>query len=531
MGGSNFSINWPSDARPATISAPFNPVTGAVSIAAPTGAKIKAGVAGKVITTAKGTVQIAAGGYTVAYSNLQNIVVKAGQDVAADAVIGESAGPESITLSVQQALDPTPMLTKPAETPAGTGTPQTGGPKPVKLYVMPTQNGVRIREKPVDGKPLTQAGTLDILEVVEAADGAKQKIGVEGQWINVRKSDGVTGFSAAHFLKLYDGPIPVPAPTPSGPVDVKDILGMNLDMHNPLGRPSPDRLKGIGWIRVKFNVSFDPDKPENQRYGNTDIDKTFNRMKPFLKPFTDAGIKALMVFTHQLYGEGAGYSWPQMDSGRWNDLIPKYADFAKRAAKLFAGTGMVHAYQIWNEQDTPPAIARAAVPIPAKDYGNMLAQTIRAIRSVDPITPIITGGHTTGPDSGGAYARATLAAMPGDVRPDGIASHPYGRGVRGHKFSNFGALDEEIRKYGAVLPGKPVWLTEWGVLDRQGDLGIAGEIGDYAAGFLNIIKSQFPGQVAAAIWYAWADGMDNGYGFVDAGDKPKKALLDKVIKG
>jgi hypothetical protein len=524
MAGSSFTISWPSEARPANITAPYNPVTGTVGIAAPGGTKIKAGVAGKVAAVSPNSVEITSTTYSITYGNLQKIAVKAGQDVTADLFIGESAGPDSITVSVQQAIDPTPILAQPAAQPTGE-TPQTGAGKD-KLYVQPTTNGVRIREKPVDGKPVSQAGTTDILEVIEPAEAAKAKIGVEGQWINIRKMDGTVGYSAGQFLKLYDGPAPVPAPTPTIP-DAKDILGMNLDMHNRLGRPAPDRMKGIGWIRVKFNVSYNP---ENNTYGNTDINATFNRMKPFLKQYTDAGIKVLMVFTHQLFGEGAGYNWPQMDTGRWNDLIPKYADFAKRVAKLFVGTGLVHAYQIWNEQDTPPAIARAAVPIPAKDYGNMLTQTIRAIRSVDPTTPIITGGHTTGPDSGGAYARATLAAMPADLRPDGIASHPYGRGVKGHKFSNFGALEEEIRKYSAVLPGKAIWLTEWGVLDRQGDLGIAGEVGDYAAGFLNIIKSQFPSQVAAAIWYAWADGMDNGYGFVDASDKAKKAMLDKFIK-
>ncbi|MBZ0288538.1 MAG: M23 family metallopeptidase, partial [Anaerolineae bacterium] len=326
MGGTNFSINWPSEARPASVTTAFNAATGALAINAPAGAKIKAGVAGKVTSAGGSSVQIASGAFSVIYSNLKNLAVQAGQDVTADTLIGESAGPESIAISVYQAVDPTPMLVQPS-------TPQTGGSKDApKLYVVPTQNGLRIREKPVDGKQLTQAGTVDILEVVEDAEAAKAKIGVDGQWINVKKQDGTTGFSAGQFLRLYDGPIPIPAPTPAVPVDVKDLLGMNLDMHNPLGHPSPDRLKGIGWIRVKFNVSFDPDKQGNARYGNTDIDKTFNRMKPWLKQYTDAGIKVLMVFTHQLYGEGAGYNWPQMDTGRWNEFIPKYADFAKRTA-------------------------------------------------------------------------------------------------------------------------------------------------------------------------------------------------------
>jgi len=515
MGGSNFVLQWPSDLG--KVSVPYDAASGVVKITAAAGAAIKAAAAGQVTTVAADRIEIASGGYLVIYSNLRKITATVGQSVNAGDSIGESAGPD-ISLAVRQTIDPTPLL---PSTPVPTPAPTPGAPKD-KLYLSPTQSGVRVREKPVDGNPLTQVGTSDVLEVIEPIDAARKKIGVTGEWINVKTQGGISGFSAAQFLQEYTGPFPIPAPSPA----LTGITGMNLDMNNPLGHPSPDRLKGIGWIRVKFNVSYNPN---NNTYGNTDVNATFNRMRPFLQPYVNAGIKVLMVLTHQLYGEGAGYNWPQMDTGRWNDLIPKYADFAKRTAALFAGTGLVSAYQIWNEQDTPPAIARAAVPIPAKDYANMLTQTIRAIRSVDSKTAIITGGHVGGPDNGSNYAKATLAAMPGDVRPDGIASHPYGRGVQGHKFSNFGPLDEEIRKYSAVMPGKPIWFTEWGVLDRQGDNSVVADVTTYASGFVNIIKTQFPSQVAAAIWYAWADGMDNGYGLVGANDQPKQPLYQKFV--
>lgn len=521
MAGSNFSLKWPVDSG--RITTPYDATTGVVKIAAAAGAAVKAGAAGRVVAASGDTVQVATGIYTVAYAGLRKLSVAIGQDVAVGAALGEAAGPD-LRLTVFQAIDPTPAL------PAASPIPPTPLPVPApapgkpadKLYLVPTQNNVRIREKAVDGNPIGLAGTGDILEVIEPIEPARKKVGVEGQWINIRNQYGVAGFSAAHFLKEYPGPFPIPAPLPA----LTGISGMNLDMYNPLGRPNPDRLKGIGWIRVKFNVSFNPD---NNTHGNTDVNATFNRVRPFIQPYVKAGMKVLMVFTHQLFGEGAGYHWPSMDSGRWNEFIPKYADYAKRTAALFAGLGLVSCYQIWNEQDTPPAIARAAVPIPAKDYANMLTQTIRAIRSVDSKTPIITGGHVGGPDAGGAYARATLATMPGDVRPDGIASHPYGRGVSGNKFSPFGPLDEEIRKYGAVMPGKPVWFTEWGVLDFQDNLSVAGDVTSYATGFMNIIKSQYASQVAAAIWYAWADGMDNGYGLVGRNDQPKQPLYQKFL--
>ena len=518
MGGSNFVLQWPSDSGKITL--PYDAATGVVKIAAAAGSSVKAAANGQVTTVVADRIEVASGTYLVVYGNLRKVTATVGQSVNAGDSLGEAAGPD-ISLAVRQTIDPTPFLPAVPATPVPPPAPTPGAPKD-KLYLSPTQSGVRVREKPVDGNPLTSVGIGDVLEVIEPLDAARKKLGVTGEWINIRTQTNISGFTAAQFLKEYTGPFPIPAPMPA----LTGITGMNLDMNNPLGHPTPDRLKGIGWIRVKFNVSYNP---ANNTYGNTDVNAAFNRMRPFLQPYVNAGIKVLMVFTHQLYGEGAGYNWPTMDSGRWTEFIPKYADFAKRTAALFAGTGLVQCYQIWNEQDTPPAIARAAVPIPAKDYGNMLTQTIRAIRSVDSKTAIITGGHTGGPDAGGAYARATLAAMPPDVRPDGLASHPYGRGVSGHKFSNFGPLDEEIRKYSAIMPGKPVWFTEWGVLDRQGDNSVVGDVTSYATGFINIIKSQYASQVAAAMWYAWADGMDNGYGLVAANDQPKNPLYQMFL--
>jgi hypothetical protein len=154
----------------------------------------------------------------------------------------------------------------------------------------------------------------------------------------------------------------------------------------------------------------------------------------------------------------------------------------------------------------------------------MLSETIQAIRQVDGSTPIITGGHTTGPGPGSTYARETLARMPDGIRPDGIAFHPYGRGVQGHRFSNFGDLAEAIEQYSAVLPDRPVWITEWGVQDHQGRADVIDDILDYAAGFMRIAREDFAGKVAAAIWYAWADGMDNGFGLVDFNGQPKPRI-------
>jgi hypothetical protein len=237
----------------------------------------------------------------------------------------------------------------------------------------------------------------------------------------------------------------------------------------------------------------------------------------------------LLVFTHQTYGEGAGYNWAQMDSNRWKELTGKFADVLRRIALQYKDQNIVHAFQIWNEQDAH-AGAEASVTLPAADYGYMLAETIKAVRSVDPNIKIITGGHTGGPQKGSKYARETIAAMPAGIRPDGIAIHPYGRGPEGapKKYMHFGKIDEEIEFYGPIMPDKPLWFTEWGVLNASGEP--AAEISKYASMFVQHLKTQYPGKVAAAIWYAWAMGMHNGYGLVAENDQPKEPLLTDFLK-
>lgn len=501
---------WPLEGEQ-RVTVPYSAASGSLEIGASPGAPVRAIAGGSITAVKDNWLQLSSEQVVVTYIGLQNITVQPGQTVTAGVPLAQASG--NLKLMVYQTIDPTSLFEKPA----APVTAAAAGP----VYVTPKQDGLRIRETPVDGKPL---GTLKLDEVVESLEPAevtRSKLNTDGQWLQIRRSDGTVAYTAAWLLKPAAPPITVTATAAAASAS---LLGMNLDIFHPQGHPDPAAMQGIGWVRIKFNVSFNP---ENGSYGNRDIEAAYKRYLPHIERYAQAGMKVLMVFTHQLYGEGAGFNWQQMDSGRWKQLVPTYADFARQVATRFNGKNLVHAYQIWNEQDTRPEHARAAVPIPAGDYGYMLTETIRAIRQVDKTTPIITGGHTTGPGPGSHYAKATLATMPADVRPDGIACHPYGRGVAGHRFSNWGPLSEEIEAYSAVLPDKPIWITEWGVLDHQGRSDVINDVTDYSSGFMTIIKKSYAGKVAAAIWYAWADGMDNGFGLVDSGGRPKPILYEK----
>lgn len=413
--------------------------------------------------------------------------------------------------------EPLPFEPEPADPPADQGD---------VVAVKPTTKGLRLREAPVDGEPVGQVDDDDVLISLEDAKSTQAKLGVEGKWLHVKTIYGLEAYTAAWFLEAYNGPIPEPVK----PIDARSLLGVNLDIDHPVGKPDASELGMFGWVRIKFNVSFDPHKQGDARYGNTDVDYTYNRYIGAIDQYLNGGLKVLCVLTHQAFGEGAGYHWPSMTSASWREFTPKYAAMAKRIAAKFAGTGKISAYQIWNEQDTPPEHARAAVPISAADYAHLLAETIKAIRSVDKDVKILTGGHVGGPGNGATYAQQTIAAMPAGIRPDGIAFHPYGRGAVSDSYSIFGPIQDAVNAYSAVLPGHPVWISEWGVLNVQGQDHLAESIKNYARGFMHILETEFPGQVAAAIWYAWADSMDNGYGFVRENGSAKYPLYDAFKK-
>ena len=517
-----FTLGWPADALPARIITPFNAaVPGGrnegIDLYAPPGTTIRAAVGGVVATvmtqpTALGYgqyVQISAenGKYLVTHTQLRNIRVRSGQQVNPGEIIAESAS-DPIRLVVQQ----------PGAGSTGYKLPSIIDPTPLlyldHLRLQPTGAGLRVRQRPGTEFPIIdQVGTADLLETLEPHGRTLSKIG-HTEWINVRTPRGRDGYAAAWFLN---------AVLPGVMSNIR-MAGVNIDLMHPLGRPTPPRLGRAGWVRLPYNVSFNP---SNGTHGNTDINQAYARYRPFIESYARAGYKVIVVFTHQTFGEGAGYVWPRMTSGEWRQLTERFAQMVRGIASQYAGSGLIEAYQIWNEQDAPQG-ASASVSMPPGNYAYLLSESIRAIRSVDSRTRIITGGHTGGPGNGSNYARQTISAMPPGILPDGVACHPYGRGtVMNTPYTIFGHIDEELRAYGAVLPGRPLWITEFGVLDRPNDPPTA--ISDYATGFMNHLKLNYAGQVAAAVWYAWAQSMDNGYGLVGTNDQPRQPLYDRFL--
>ncbi len=401
------------------------------------------------------------------------------------------------------------------------------------VYLTPTDDGLRLRLKPVDGTPVGQANLGDVLTALEMESVVRSKLGVEGQWLKIRTPGGVDGYAAAWFMKEYFGqkPIPPSAPTLPPPETAPkptavaaaanaNYLGINLDPYHPLGKPEPGRLGGLGWVRLAYNVSA--------AKGSEDIDAAYNFYRPIIEQYARAGYKVMFAVTHQTYGEGKNefWPWPNMTREKWQTLSNRLADMMSSIMKQYENSGLIHCWQIWNEQDAPIGAA-ASVPMSPENYALLLSTVIPAVRAVDPNVKVITGGHTRGPVDGGNYARATIKAMT-SVKPDGVAFHPYGRGVRpGTRYANWGHIEESLAAYTSIMPDTPVWITEWGALDKEGDP--ADNLAKYAKDFITYINDNYPGKVAAAIWYAWAMGMHNGYGLVGRDDRPLDPLYSTFL--
>jgi len=131
---------------------------------------------------------------------------------------------------------PTPVTTpeKPPEPKPDEPKPET--PAPGTLIVLPTQGDLAFRSQPLvsDATLLKRLAENDQLTVIEPAATAGQKIGVVGQWLNVKDSSGQSGYVAAWYVKLPEGATapgegippgegskPTPLAPPSGTLKVK----------------------------------------------------------------------------------------------------------------------------------------------------------------------------------------------------------------------------------------------------------------------------------------------------------------------
>lgn len=417
---------------------------------------------------------------------------------------------------------------------------------PSRMPIRSTTN-LNLREQAVDGDVVQVAYKGTVLISLESQAATARKLGTKGEWLHLETIYGKQAYAAAWLLEPHDGPVPKPGEIPQA----RSKTGINLDVYNPLGKPDPTLLDGVGWARLAYNHSRNANFPHGsaQGHGNLDLAVSDAHYGAYLRELKRAGLRTIVVFTHQTWGEGRGFDFEAMGrdkdqqwvADKWrNEFTPAFIQKLKEITRHYEPEGLIDVYQIWNEPDYQGS-PRAQILMNAKNFAYILSESVGAIKSIDPDAVVITGGHTSGPDMGPSLMKDALAeirAMKG-YEPDGVAFHPYGRGLHKERpFSHFGSIGESISKYSAVMPGKPVWMTEWGVLSPNhkpwftlgNQVPSPDDIFTYVKEFMGEVHNKFNDDVAAAVWYGWAIGMDDGYGIVNERQEPLEPLYSGFKK-
>ncbi len=133
---------------------------------------------------------------------------------------------------------PAPSLPLPTPIPPPSPAPTTTPPGSTPLVVSPTMDGLTLRSQPVISAQtvIKYESQTDKLTVLEPAEAAAAKIGVQGQWLNVSDSTNQTGYVAAWYVQVVSGnPNSDSAPVvTTPPSDPSPISTHNLPAPTPL---------------------------------------------------------------------------------------------------------------------------------------------------------------------------------------------------------------------------------------------------------------------------------------------------------
>ena len=296
-------------------------------------------------------------------------------------------------------------------------------------------------------------------------------------------------------------------------------IGMNIQPKHGFGwRVVPPEFARCAWLRFPFMSSA-------AQFGS--LEDAFNFYDPIIGAYTSLGTKIMLILTHQTYGEGAGWNWDQMDSGKWRSFTPSFVAVAERIAQRYGNR--IAAYEIWNEGDVEPGNP-AAVAIPPEEYAPLLNQAARVIRTYAPQTKIIFGGLATSPDKGANYVKKVKSVLGGRLPVDAIGVHPYGVGAPGDSsiFAPFGSIQTAIDIYSDAVPGIPLWLTEVGALGAN-DPPYWPSAATYMQNLFRYLRTPAAAAVPVVIWYAWSDAMHvemKTNGVVTARGEPKSPIYE-----
>lgn len=274
---------------------------------------------------------------------------------------------------------------------------------------------------------------------------------------------------------------------PEGSTKLSNLLGLNT---HEVFDPAPlDAAKSMGlkWVRTDlfWNAA-------EQSYGKYDFsDWDYN----FLDNLKSRGLRAVAVLG---YGNSL-YTGDEWNAPKSPSQTTAYANFARAAAKHFAGNGMT--YELYNE---PNGNQNWSTTIPAESFAQLTNKAAAAIHGVDPSAKVTAGGLQFDfeyPNAPVRYLRSVLAAG-GDKNVDAVAWHAYQFGDDPETvISRFAQWNSLLKEYFPVNTPQ-TYQTEAGY--RPEDLG--GSSKAQASHLVRMILSQWAAGFKMIVVYGWEGG-------------------------
>ncbi|MGH1502463.1 MAG: beta-galactosidase [Acidimicrobiales bacterium] len=211
---------------------------------------------------------------------------------------------------------------------------------------------------------------------------------------------------------------------------------------------------GVTWVRIDVDWSVIEPEPGTYRWDDPD------------RVITMADDRGLQVLA--MVGYSPAWVRPADTTDKHRPLdVEAFRRFATVAAERYGDT--VGGWEVWNEPNLQGFWQPEPDPVA---YAEVLAAGIVGLRDGGVATPILSAGLAPSDDvppvglQPEGFLRATIEALPDDVRPDAVAVHPYSYPARpgdGQSWNLFGRVPGIERLASELLgAGTEVWLTEYG---------------------------------------------------------------------
>lgn len=186
----------------------------------------------------------------------------------------------------------------------------------------------------------------------------------------------------------------------------------NEDPATLAGDLSADRSVGAKWLRIDINWA------QIQAAGPTIYNWT--NIDAVVQGAESRGMNVLGVIVYT-----PSWDAPAGASATYGPSPASYAAFAAVAVARYSAMG-VHAYEIWNEENSVAAWTPAPSP---SAYAALLKAAYPVIKAADPTATVVTGGLAPAPTDGTDYAPVDFLqgvyAAGGQGSFDAVGAHPY----------------------------------------------------------------------------------------------------------